>query len=251
MSDQFSSQFAFQFASQCAGIANEIAALEAEREGMQQELASAPPSLKPFLLREIRRINVELGRLRQQLSLCQQNNPPAPRPDLVARSVRLRVNHAEKTVGFAAEIKNIGRGNAHGPFRIDLAATLLRGGVTTSFVQVFEVPAGFTLFGEQVLTQSVEFQQAAFAAFPGGNLPIFSQEYVTDFMTVPLHYRDESPSATYDLEFIVDSEQRIMETNEGNNHFFARWWTTRPGSNLNTTPFKVELKSGKGETGSD
>jgi hypothetical protein len=231
-------------ASQCVGIANEIEALEAERAGLQHELAEAPPSMKPFLVREIRRIYVELGRLRQQLRVCQQQNPPASRPDLSARTVILHVNHSTKKLGAAALIKNIGRGNAHGPFRIDLAATLYRGGETTSFVRVFEVPAGVTLFGEPVLAPAEQTApQAEFAAFPGQ--PVLSQEYVTDDMIVPLFYRDESPSATYEFEFIVDSEQQVSESDEGNNHFFARWWTTRPGSTLRTTPFEIDTQSGK------
>lgn len=240
-------------ASQCVGIANEIEALEAERAGLQRELAEAPPSMKPFLVREIRRVNVELGRLRQQLRLCQEQNPPGPRPDLAARTVRLHVNHSTKKLGVAALIKNIGRGNAYGPFRIDLAVTLYRGGVTTSFVQVFEVPAGVTIFGEPVLAPAEQAQQAqpaAFAAFPGPLPPIppggvFSQEYITEDMIVPLFYRDESPSATYEFEFIVDSEQQVSESNERNNHFFVRWWTTRPGAVLSTTPFEIDAKSGK------
>jgi hypothetical protein len=241
-------------ASQCVGIANEIEALETERASLQQELTEAPPSMKPFLIREIRRISVELGRLRQQLRLCEQQNPPAPRPDLSARTVILHVDHSAKKLGVAALIKNIGRGNAHGPFRIDLAATLYRGGVTTSFVKVFEVPAGVTLFGEPVLAppertaqQEAEraAQQAAFAALPGHLPPIISQEYVTEDMIVPLFYRDESPSATYEFEFIVDSEQQVSESNESNNNFFVRWWTTHPGSTLRTTPFEIETQSGK------
>jgi hypothetical protein len=148
-------------AQSCVGIANQIEALEEERAGLLQELAEAPPSMKPFLLREFRQINLELGRLRQQLRLCQEQNPPAPRPDLAARTVILHVNHSTKKLGVAALIKNIGLGNAHGPFRIDLAATLTRGGVTTSFVQVFEVPAGVTIVGEQVATTQNEVAQPA------------------------------------------------------------------------------------------
>ena len=254
-------------ASMCVGISNEIDALEAERNGIQQELQSAPPSMKPFLLREIRRINMQLGQLRQQLRACQEQTPPVARPDLVARTVQLHVNHSTKKLGVAALIKNVGRGPAHGPFRIDLAATLYRGGVTTSFVQVFEVPAGVTLYGEPVIAQAMATaengqaanghdqpvqgtggqmtaaQNAAFPPFPGWPLPpIFSQEYVTEDMVLPLFYRDESPSATYEFEFIVDSEQQVSESNEGNNHFFVRWWTTRPESVQRTTPFEVEMK---------
>jgi hypothetical protein len=232
-------------AQSCVGIANQIEALEAERASLLQELADAPPLMKPFLLRELRQINSALGLLRQQLRVCQQQNPPAPRPDLAARTVILHVNHSTKKLGVAALIKNIGLGNAHGPFRIDLAATLFRGGVTTSFVQVFEVPAGVTIFGEPVATQIEQAQLTAFASFPGQLPPIFSQEYITEDMIVPLFYRNESPSATYEFEFIVDSEQQVSESNEGNNHFSIRWWTTRPGSVGSTTPFKIEGKSGK------
>jgi hypothetical protein len=232
-------------ASPCVGIANEIEALEAERADLQRELAGAPPSMKPFLVREIRRVNVDLGRLRQQLHQCQEQNPPAPRPDLAARTVRLHVNHSTKKLGVAALIKNIGRGNAYGPFRIDLAATLYRGGVTTSFVQVFEVPAGVTIFAEPVLDPGEQAQPAASAAFPGPLPPVFSSEYVTEDMIVPLFYRDESPSATYEFEFIVDSEQQVSESNESNNRFYVRWWTTRPGAVLSTTPFEIDAKSGK------
>lgn len=236
-------------ASQCAGIAQQIEDLEAERDGLQQELHTAPPSMKPFLLREIRLINAELGRLRQQLRLCQQQNPPAPRPDLAARTVILHVNHTTKKVGVAALTRNIGLGNAHGPFRIDLAATLIRGGVTTSFVQVFEVPAGVTLSGVPVASQDVQAQQqAAIVMFPG---TIPSQEYVTQDMVLPLFYRDESPSAVYEFEFVVDSEQQVSESNEGNNHFFVRWWTTRPNATLRATPFEIEVKTGKVDKGAE
>jgi hypothetical protein len=237
---------------QCVGIANEIEALEAERAGLQQELAGAPPSMKPFILREIRRLNVEIGQLRQQLLLCEAENPPALRPDLAARTVRLRVNHSTRKLGVAALIKNIGRGNAYGPFRIDLAATLYRGGATTSFVQSFQVPPGVIIYGEPVLAppdRAQPEQPAEAAVFPGPirRIPpgeIWSQEYVTEDMVVPLFYRDESPSATYEFDFIVDSEQQVSEPNEGNNHFFVRWWTTLPASVLRTTPLEIDAKDG-------
>lgn len=256
-------------ASVCAGISNEIESLEAEREAIQAELQTAPPSMKPFLIREIRRINMQLGQLRQQLRACQEQTPPVARPDLAARTVQLHVNHAQKKLGVAAIIKNVGRGIAQGPFRIDLAATLFRGGVTTSFVQVFEVPAGVVLYPEMVNAppnvmaagqengqgaaaaaagaagaagMAPAWQMAAIPGFPGWPPPIFSQEYITEDMLLPLYYRDESPSAVYEFEFIVDSEQQVAESNEGNNHFFVRWWTTRPESVRSSRPFEIEIK---------
>jgi hypothetical protein len=238
----------------CVGIANEIEALEAERASLQQELAELPPSEKAFLLRAIRRINLELGQLRQQLRICQEQNPPAPRPDLSARTVVLHVNHATKQLGVAALIKNIGRGSAYGPFRIDLAATLYRGGQTSSFVRAFEVPAGVILFGEPVVApvdRAVQregdqtVQPATLATFPGQlPPPMFPQEYLTEDMIVPLFYRDESPSATYEFEFLVDSEQQVSESNEGNNRFFLRWWTISPGSLASATTFEIDGQSG-------
>jgi hypothetical protein len=218
---------------QCAPIASEIGELEAERAELQQELREAPPSVKPILIREIRKISLELARKRQELRECQQQNPPAPRPDLVAQTVILRVNHATRELRAAALIRNIGRGNASGPFRIDSAATLIKGNVTTSFVRVFEVPAGITIFGEPVLEQS------SLVAIPGGVTP--SREYVTEEMIVPLCYRDENPSCVYEFEFIVDAEQVLAETNEGNNRFFARWWTTTPAAVQRETPFVIEF----------
>lgn len=221
--------------SQCAQLASEIENLEIEKAGLQQELAEAPTNLKPFLLREIRRVNLEIARKRQELRECLQQNPPLPRPDLVAQTVILNVNHATRKLGAAALIRNVGKGNARGPFRIDLAVTLIRGGVTTSYVRVFEVPAGITIFAEPVLAPPEAI------AIPGGTT--LSSEYVTERMEVPLCYRDESPSCVYELEFIVDTEQVLAETSEGNNRFFARWWTTTPAATQRDTPFVIEASA--------
>lgn len=178
-----------------------------------------------------------MAQRRQDLRACLQQNPPPPRPDLVAQTVVLNVDHAARKIGAAALIKNIGRGNARGPFRIDFAVTMIRGGVTTSIVHVFEVPAGITIFGEPVLEPAA----AGLAAIPGGTTP--SREYVTERMELPLFYRDESPSCVYELEFIVDAEQVVGETNEGNNRFFARWWTTTPAAAQRDTPFTIEAEA--------
>ena len=225
-----------QVPTQCAPVAAQIETLEEERRELQAELGEAPPSLRNFYRREIRRINIELGRLRQELRTCQQQNPPAPRPDLVAQTVSLNVNHAARKLGVAAVIKNIGRGNAKGPFRIDLSVTMTRGGVVTSVVHTFEVPAGVVISGEQVFAPFVA------ASIPGltgvGGVP--SSEYVTERMEVPLFYRDENPSCVYDFEFIVDAEHTVAETNEANNTFSQRWWTSSPVALQRGAPFVIE-----------
>lgn len=226
--------------SQCAPIASEIETLEQDKTSLQGDLAepSLPSYLRSYLLREIGKINLELARKRQELRDCLQQNPPPPLPDLVAQTVILKVNHATRELGVAALIRNIGEGNASGPFRIDLAVTLIRNGVTRSIVQVFEVPAGITIFGKPVLAPPEAI------AIPGGTTP--SSEYVTETMEVPLYYRDETPSCVYEFEFLVDAEQVVAETNEGNNHFFVRWWTTTPAGTQRDTPFVIEFSVSQG-----
>ncbi len=70
-----------------------------------------------------------------------------------------------------------------------------------------------------------------------------SREYLTDGMEVPLFYRDDNPSCVYEFEFIVDGEQVVAETSEGNNRFFARWWTTSPLARQKNAPFVIDLPS--------
>jgi hypothetical protein len=221
---------------QCAPIASQIETLEQDRVSLQRDLdePGLPPYVRTLLLREMRAVTLDLARKRQELQACLQQYPPPPLPDLVAQTVRLDVNHVDRKLGVSAVIKNIGQGNAIGPFRIDLAATLIRDGVTTSIVQTFNVPPGFIIFGEPVVAQP--------ASIAGGVTP--SSEYVTDPMEVPLHYRDETPSCIYEFDYIVDAEQVVAETNKGNNHFFSRWWTITPAGAQRDTPLVIESSAG-------
>ena len=199
--------------SPCDSIASQLRGLEQEKKGFQQELVKASPSQKPQLIKQIQKITLELAGKRQELFECLQQNPPPPpppRPDLYAANVVLSKNHAKRELGVAALVRNIGQGNASGPFRIDLAVTLFKGEVVTSIVRAFEVPAGVTIFGEMVFTPKI--------AFIPDDLAI-SSEYVTESITVHLGYIDENPSCRYSFEFIVDSEKQVVETNEANNHF--------------------------------
>jgi hypothetical protein len=63
--------------SQCAGIANEITAIEQEKALFQELLKEATPSMKPLLIREIRKIGLELAHKRQELNVCLSHNPPS------------------------------------------------------------------------------------------------------------------------------------------------------------------------------
>jgi hypothetical protein len=62
----------------CESIQDEIDSLRQERNELQEELQHAPPSEKPALPRLIRRINLQLGGLREQLDDCIASQPAEP-----------------------------------------------------------------------------------------------------------------------------------------------------------------------------
>jgi hypothetical protein len=232
--------------SQCIGIANEVEALEAELSTIQQELVTASPSMKPLLVREIRRINVELSRARQQLLLYQIQNPPGPRPDLLALSIVLHINRATKRVGVAALIKNIGVGDAFGPFYIEMSVALWQGRSSVyNLVRSFEVPAGVIISGRPVLTEIQQPQQAAFTTTLGPGFPP-SQLYLTeDIIIAPLQYYDETPSTTYEIEYHVDINRQVTEQNDGNNVLSTDWRINKLGTTLSTMAFTIDAESGE------
>jgi hypothetical protein len=215
----------------CDRIQQEIDSLAELLGEFRAELDNATGRERVRILWDIRNANRELALKRQELRACHAGS--TPRPDLHARTVRLTVQHAERKVGVAAVIRNIGIGNANGPFEIHLGATLTKGGSITTVFRVFQVPAGVTIYGQQVANPG-------FAAL-GGSVTgtIFSQEYITEAMEVPLHYRDEPGDAKYQFEFLVDAEQVIAEPSEGNNRFVVDWWTTSPGAFNRERPFVV------------
>jgi hypothetical protein len=132
------------------------------------------------------------------------------RPDLLAKTMRIRGASATKKVYAAALIENIGLGRANGPFKIAMYIDLHRGGVLTSFVQVFTVPADVSLSGRPVFTYM------AFGTLPTAEA--FQTRYLSDEMEVPLYYYDEDGSY-YDAGFLVDSDHEVSEANEYNNSF--------------------------------
>ena len=134
------------------------------------------------------------------------------RPDLLAKALSITAYHATKKVHVAALIQNIGTGNVSGPFEISVSVDLTRGGTLTSFVQVFEVPASVTLAAQPVFEQ-------ALARGPIGINNWFETQYLTDPMEVPLYFLDDTPSAHYNAEFLVDSANQVSESNESNNYY--------------------------------
>jgi hypothetical protein len=156
-------------------------------------------------------------------------------PDLAQKGVVLMVDHTARTLKFAALIQNVGLGNASGPFEIDMAITLSRGGLITSHVHNFEVPASVTLYAKPIFELALA-RSAVAVSNP------FETEYVTDHMEVPLYYRDEDPSTIYTIDYLVDAENQIPDADRSNNTFHAIWWTTTPGASRRDKPFAVESR---------
>jgi hypothetical protein len=156
-------------------------------------------------------------------------------PDLAEKGVVLTLDHTARTLGVAALIQNVGLGNASGPFEIDMAVTLDRGGFTTSYVNNFEVPVSVTLYAKPIFELALA-RSAVVVPTP------FETEYLTDRMEVPLYYRDEDPSAIYTIDYLVDAEYQVPDTDRPNNIFHAIWWTTTPGASRRGKPFVVESR---------
>ena len=62
----------------CKPIRDEIDGLEAMVDSLQEELRTAPPGMKPGLIKMIRETREEIGDLRADLRSCEQQNPPQP-----------------------------------------------------------------------------------------------------------------------------------------------------------------------------
>jgi hypothetical protein len=220
---------------ECTHIAEEIESLEDELRGLIEEQAEAPRQLQNYYRREIKRFSTELGLRKQQLRTCElQHNPPAQRPDLVAQGIAVSVDHVNRRLKVAAIVKNIGKARAAGPFRIDMAITERSGATTISHVHVFQVPASVVIDPPLVLAENPN----ALAAIVGGIA--ISDTYVTEKMEVPLRYIDESPSFRYDIEFLVDVDQVLNESNESNNRYFSTRWFTTPAAVEREKPFTIK-----------
>jgi hypothetical protein len=198
----------------CSVIAAELEQIESALRFLQEELQTASPSLKPVIIREIARTQSERAAKRRELRNCQSANLP----DLVARTVTIQVNHTEKTICVAGIIRNIGKADASGPFKVAIGITVRKNGVLISSQTIFEVPESVTIEAD------------------GGEL-------TTECAQQELIYRDEHPDAVYELEFLVDVEHIVKEFKEGNNHIRLTWWTISPSTVKRPLPIKIESRS--------
>ena len=232
---------------QCMQIQEEIEVLQDELSVLREEMSEAPPQLLAFYRREIKRLTREIGVRRQQLRVCEeQHDPPAQRPDLLAYGIRIETDHANRRLRVAAIVKNIGKAPAAGPFRIDMAVTERTGPSTmVSHVQVFQVPPGVVLHPKPVLENPT-----ALAAIVGGGTTI-TDTYVTEKMEVPLRYFDETPSFRYDIEFLVDVEQTLSESDETNNRYFSTRWFSSPAAVEREKPFVINSSAAAVAAGGD
>lgn len=200
----------------CAAIEQEVKSLLGYIKFLQEELRSAPPSVKPLFVKLLRETIKEFGIKREELRQCLRDNLPNL-PDLVPHTVTIQVNHTQRTICVAAVIHNRGGADVDGPFKVAIGIGVKKAGVYIYSEEIFEVPEEVIIEGE------------------GG-------VYITECSQRELIYRDQDPGAEYDINILVDVEHIIGELNEGNNYFSTKWWTISPTAAKKPTPFKIQSK---------
>ncbi len=66
----------------CQPIVDRLAALQAQRRGLQDELRTASPSEKRFLVQQIRQMGESIRAASAELATCRRTNPAPLRPDI-------------------------------------------------------------------------------------------------------------------------------------------------------------------------
>jgi len=62
----------------CEQLKSELAGLIEERTALQDELKTAPPALKPFLVSQIKALNKQIALKKHELDVCTSQNPSPP-----------------------------------------------------------------------------------------------------------------------------------------------------------------------------
>ncbi len=190
----------------CQTIKTQLDLLKEERRALQEELnATQPPRLRSALQIELRALNGEITRKQQQYNNCV--NPPAPKPDLIAKTFRIKPNHLARTLEVAGVIQNNGDGPARGPFEVTFGVSYIERNLT-------------------VITRQLNIRVAAAVRIEG-----HGSEFVTESIkNLPLLYRSENPKFIYQFEMIVDSANQVSEVSESNNFLSMRYWTVPPAA---------------------
>jgi hypothetical protein len=135
-------------------------------------------------------------------------------PDLKAVQLNIVATYANDTVNVSALVENVGVGNASGPFDIAVSVNLQSDEELTSYNQLFQVPAGVTLYGRPLEV----LEPALIRRPPVGIINPRPTSYWTGPMEVPLRFIDVDNS-TYTAEMLVDPYYEVADANRANNAY--------------------------------
>jgi hypothetical protein len=188
----------------CQTIKAHLDALIAERGDVMEALHEAhSPAERSRLLFELKSLNPQIAAEQKRYNDC--IHPPAPKPDLLAKTFQIKPNHTARTLEVAGVIQNIGDGPAQGPFEVTLGVS-------------------YTDRNLVVITRQLNIHVPATVRIEG-----HGTQYVTESIkNLPLLYRSENPKFIYELDMIVDSANQISEVSESNNFLSFRYWTVPP-----------------------
>jgi hypothetical protein len=166
---------------------------------LQEDL---PASRRAKAIANLKTLNFEIDTKQAQYTACLSS---APKPDLVAESFQITLNHAARTMDVACVIRNDGDVPAQGPVKVAQSIDYRIDGVGISKAKAIQIPSGTTITGH-------------------------GSKFVVDkvWTSIPLRYRDEHPDALYRLEMVVNSDHELLEEIESNNSLRLDYWTVSP-----------------------
>jgi hypothetical protein len=160
-------------------------------------------------------------------------------PDLKAAALNIVATYANDKVNVSALIENVGVGNASGPFYIAVSVNLQTGEELASYNQLFEVPAGVTLYGRPLAVLEPEL----IARPPVGIINPRPTSYWTAAMEVPLRFIDVD-GTTYTAEMLVDPYYQVADANRANNSYSwpGNFWFMSLAMKEKKGPFVLKRK---------
>ena len=180
---------------ECKPISDEVTNLRSLINILQDELRTAPPSHKPFLIRQIRKFKSELGEKEDELAQCMLDNPgPQPLIVNITGTVVFRIDNTNTAIA--------------GPHTIDPVAFQLRFNPDLSRLTIRNFPAIQTMefdtpFGKNTTTVTRIGGGVGIFDPPSGHMEIpisllFDQSL--DIIIVEedsrLHFREDNPLST-------------------------------------------------------
>jgi hypothetical protein len=86
---------------ECQPLADEVEGLVATKRSFQEELGTASPTVKPFLVRTIRELNVEIAEKQGELRACMEDHPvdvPEPLTTSLEGTVTVEIDHGDDRI---------------------------------------------------------------------------------------------------------------------------------------------------------